>query len=166
MTSEEFRAAYVQKLKDPRWQKRRLQILSRDNFMCIQCSNTEECLNVHHRWYERGQEPWDASDDQLCTLCETCHEAERANRPDMEAALLKFLRKRFLSAELFQVAKLLDCIALGSPLEVELTALAWKFGSRVCVEDAIQEFSSDPSNRTIPHLLKPQDFYPGLEAKA
>jgi 5-methylcytosine-specific restriction endonuclease McrA len=47
---------YSEKLKDPRWQKKRLEILSGDDFTYQYCGNTEETLHVHH--YVYTGEPW------------------------------------------------------------------------------------------------------------
>lgn len=65
--------SYSEKLKDPRWQKKRLLILERDNWECTRCQEREKTLNVHHIEYSR--EPWDTPDDLLTTLCEDCHES-------------------------------------------------------------------------------------------
>jgi hypothetical protein len=67
--------SYSEKLKSPKWQKRRLEILSRDNFKCRSCGMDEKTLHVHHLRYEKGVEPWDTNNDDLITLCEDCHEA-------------------------------------------------------------------------------------------
>lgn len=42
---------YIEKLRDPRWQKKRLQILERDGFACQSCYDTETTLHVHHCTY-------------------------------------------------------------------------------------------------------------------
>jgi hypothetical protein len=67
--------AYLALLKDPRWQKMRLEILSRDDWTCQSCTNKEKTLNVHHRYYVRGNSPWEYPPESLVTLCEDCHEA-------------------------------------------------------------------------------------------
>ena len=63
---------YAQKLRDPRWQRKRLEILSRDDFTCQECKATDKTLHVHHRFYKKGLEPWEY-DKALVTLCEDCH---------------------------------------------------------------------------------------------
>src|SRR6185503_9899629 len=65
---------YAEKLKDPRWQKKRLEILERDNWACFICGDKETTLHVHHEEYVKGREPWEAVDYMLTTLCENCHE--------------------------------------------------------------------------------------------
>lgn len=64
---------YSEKLKDPRWQKKRLLIFERDKWTCQACEKTTETLHVHHLIYAEG-EPWDSLDDHLETLCRSCHE--------------------------------------------------------------------------------------------
>jgi hypothetical protein len=64
---------YSEKLKDPRWQKKRLEILSRDNFECQICLNNKLTLHVHHKKYISGVDPWDYENNFLMTICEECH---------------------------------------------------------------------------------------------
>lgn len=52
-------ANYSEKLKDPRWQKKRLEIMARDFFTCQMCQCKDNTLHVHHRHYIGGREPWD-----------------------------------------------------------------------------------------------------------
>lgn len=70
----DYRATYRQMFKDPRWQRKRLEVMSRDGFGCVQCGVKTVTLNVHHRYYESGRAPWEYPDDALQTLCENCHE--------------------------------------------------------------------------------------------
>lgn len=65
---------YSNKLKDPRWQKKRLEILQRDEFKCRSCKDKDSTLHVHHVKYDSGCDPWDYDNDDLITLCESCHE--------------------------------------------------------------------------------------------
>lgn len=64
-------ATYKEKLLDPRWQKKRLKILERDDWACQICEATEETLHVHHEEYHK--EPWETPDNKLRTLCAGCH---------------------------------------------------------------------------------------------
>ena len=75
---------YTQKFKDPRWQKKRLEIMTRDEFTCTQCDNTDECLHVHHLYYVNGRNPWDYPMFAMVTLCETCH----ANLPNKSNGIM------------------------------------------------------------------------------
>lgn len=69
---------YSEKLKDPRWQKRRLEILSAQNFTCQWCGDTKSTLHVHH--FKYSGEPWDANDGDLATICESCHWLEHKRK--------------------------------------------------------------------------------------
>lgn len=62
---------YKEQLLDPRWQKKRLEILNRDNFSCTKCGDTNSTLHVHHNKYSKY--PWDIDNDFLETLCVHCH---------------------------------------------------------------------------------------------
>lgn len=62
---------YSELLKDPRWQKKRLEILQRDNFTCLLCSDTESTLHIHHQKYAKL--PWEVENKFLYTLCCDCH---------------------------------------------------------------------------------------------
>lgn len=66
-----MKKTYTQKLKDPRWQKKRLIILERDEFTCLLCGDDSEELHVHHTRYVG--EPWECPNEHLQTLCKTCH---------------------------------------------------------------------------------------------
>lgn len=68
--------SYEEQIKSPHWQKRRLQILQRDNFTCQICGSTEKTLHVHHLYYDKGRMIWDYEDKALVTLCENCHKEE------------------------------------------------------------------------------------------
>lgn len=96
---EARRMAYGEKLKDPRWQKLRLQVFERDGWACQRCTDTENTLNVHHLYYEDKREPWDYSLEAFRTLCQECHEAETSARPIEEQRLLQTLRKMGLVAD-------------------------------------------------------------------
>lgn len=67
---------YAEKLKDPRWQRKRLEIMERDGFCCNECGCSTETLSVHHRYYISGRHPWEYPSWALRTLCKSCH-AER-----------------------------------------------------------------------------------------
>jgi hypothetical protein len=85
-------SAYALKLKDPRWQRKRLEIFNRDGFACRFCGNKESTLHVHHLQYQWGKDPWDYESGHLLTLCADCHETETALRKESEQKLLELLR--------------------------------------------------------------------------
>lgn len=66
--------SYTERLRDPRWQKKRLQILERDGWKCQECGATESTLEVDHLIYAPSGRPWEVDDQGLRTLCSDCHE--------------------------------------------------------------------------------------------
>jgi hypothetical protein len=91
--SKDFRSSYIEKLRNPKWQKRRLDIMSRDEFTCQSCNDSQSTLNVHHMTYVYGLEPWDYPDTNFITLCEYCHSEEE---------LCKVLTKHFITESLLK----------------------------------------------------------------
>jgi hypothetical protein len=67
------RTTYQEQLKDPRWQKKRLQVLERDNWTCTACKATDKTLHIDHLCYVPDESPWETPLAHLQTLCETCH---------------------------------------------------------------------------------------------
>lgn len=75
---------YEELLKDARWQKKRLEIMQRDNFTCAYCGKGLESgvtLNVHHIYYVKNNKPWEYPNDSLITLCAECHERQHKGKP-------------------------------------------------------------------------------------
>ena len=70
---------YLNEYKDPRWQKKRLEILDRDGWKCRKCQSEEKTLHVHHWLYIKGREIWEYDDGLLTTLCEDCHKEYKNN---------------------------------------------------------------------------------------
>ena len=81
------RKPYSEQLKDPRWQRKRLEILSRAEFSCENCCDDESTLHVHHKLYRKGAMPWEYEAHELQALCESCHEAEHAVKQALQAAM-------------------------------------------------------------------------------
>lgn len=65
---------YSEQLRHPKWQKRRLEIMQRDEFTCQLCYDQESPLHVHHKHYSKGKSAWEYDDDALVTVCEACHD--------------------------------------------------------------------------------------------
>lgn len=74
--------AFFAKYKDPRWKKRRDEIVVRDGHKCQECGSTVG-LQVHHRYYRKNRDPWDYPDFCLVTLCDGCHELVK--NPDVHS---------------------------------------------------------------------------------
>ena len=95
---------YAEKLKDPRWQKKRLEIFNRDDWMCQFCGEKGKTLAVHHIMYQSGKDPWDHSNDNLLTLCESCHHSEFELRKEAEGLLIETLKVfRFTASDVYEL---------------------------------------------------------------
>jgi hypothetical protein len=97
--------SYQEKLKDPRWQKKRLEILQRDKWTCRFCGEKEKTLHVHHLFYFKDRDPWDIDNGFLLTLCEDCHSVRPLSE---EEAGLADAGKTNLEIYLEELACLLD----------------------------------------------------------
>ena len=73
MKKQQPKSTYYELLRDPRWQKKRLEVMERDEFKCTACGDSTKTLNVHHLAYRKGTMPWDYEAEKLTTLCEPCH---------------------------------------------------------------------------------------------
>jgi len=77
---EADKMSYADKLKDVKWQKKRLEVLENHGWACDMCGASAKVnLQVHHKAYMRGKAPWEYQDDLLAVLCEDCHKAAQRN---------------------------------------------------------------------------------------
>jgi hypothetical protein len=102
MTKYLTKKTYGDKLLDPRWQKRRLEVFKDADYTCIYCGNKEETLHVHHLCYEKGKEPWEANPTALICLCSTCHKiAHLTNLSEFEDEIIDQLRIHAVCASVY-----------------------------------------------------------------
>lgn len=81
---------YWEKLQDPRWQKKRLEAMQAKEFVCEVCFDGESMLQVHHKEYFTGRNPWEYDLNQLAVLCKNCHENHHSSM-DMYKTVGSFL---------------------------------------------------------------------------
>lgn len=65
---------YREQLLHPNWQRKRMEILQRDDFSCKLCCDKDSTLHVHHKQYAKGRMAWEYPNDELVTLCAECHD--------------------------------------------------------------------------------------------
>jgi hypothetical protein len=116
---------YFKLYKDPRWQKKRLEILERDEWCCQICFDPENTLHVHHRYYIKDKKPWEYENDTLVTLCEECHENESKYIKNSATLVLRSLKKKFFSDDLERLSKAFDDLNSSYPPEVTATIIEW-----------------------------------------
>lgn len=94
---------YAEKLRDPRWQKKRLEIFERDRFTCRGCAAEDKTLNVHHIKYIWGKDPWDYTNNHLVTLCDDCHRREKEIYKEYMGCIVEMFEDGlFFSGDLFE----------------------------------------------------------------
>jgi len=97
---------YQEQIKDPRWQKKRLEIFKRDHFTCQRCYSTKKSLQVHHLIYLPNKKIWQYNDSELITLCEGCHKHETENLNEACKLLNYNVRTSgLLSDEIYKLAE-------------------------------------------------------------
>lgn len=64
---------YSEKLKDPKWQKRRLKVMEYAHWRCQICGVSDKTLHCHHSYYTKGKEPWQYPDGSIICICDGCH---------------------------------------------------------------------------------------------
>lgn len=130
---------YSEKLKDPRWQKKRLTILNRDSFCCTVCGDDKNTLHVHHIGYHG--DPWDVPDNLLTTLCESCHETEHEARPQAEKMILQaFREKRLMSFDIEVLANGIASMEVVHTENVTVSAIAWAMSNSEVMHELTNSF--------------------------
>jgi hypothetical protein len=117
---------YFEKLKDPRWQRKRLDILNRSNFSCEDCHDKTSTLHVHHCIYHKGAEPWEYQDDELRALCAPCHELRGLSEQNAVAAL-RWHMAGLTASEINDFAgEMLDMISVAQKFKIKITDIPAK----------------------------------------
>lgn len=83
---------YNEKLLDPRWQRKKAEILERDDYTCKSCGSKHITLHAHHIFYIENTDPWDYKDDALITLCEVCHNTQHLIGNTLQEYLLDLVK--------------------------------------------------------------------------
>lgn len=86
---ESFMSDFWANYRDPRWQKKRLEIMEAWEFKCSMCDAADKPLNVHHKIYRKGAAPWEYSSRDLECLCENCHEKTHARMTEIKECLAR-----------------------------------------------------------------------------
>lgn len=153
------RKDYWELLRDPRWQRRRLEILNRSNFRCEMCDAADKTLNVHHRLYRKNAMPWEYTDEELQSLCEDCHE-----RHHQQSKRLKDVLAKLPDSDLDRVigyAQALISLDDGAAAD-SLTLLSWEHARGVA--DALWNWGSYENSSVADGLCDHRVVSPSLVA--
>lgn len=108
-SKEQWNKEQSELYKDPRWQKKRLEILEYNKWTCESCHSTENTLNVHHKYYEENKKPWDYEDEAFTVLCNKCHKEEHSLKNSADKKLIECFRKNgFNSKDLIYLSEILS----------------------------------------------------------
>lgn len=93
--------------KNPKWQKKRLEIMQSKGFKCEWCESIDKELHTHHIIYEKGKRIWEYEDTNFMLLCKDCHESfhEYLN---LVSSSLSLLNKSSRDKLLDYILKLVD----------------------------------------------------------
>ena len=139
---------YLEKYKDPRWQKLRLEVLNRDEWCCLICFDDKSTLHVHHMKYIRGNDPWDYPIGSLVTLCDTCHKSESEERNNVERLLLDTLKdKGFFSHHIDDLVDGFRSMELVHVHDVISSTLSWVLKTPIKLNMLIDEYLVDLGKR-------------------
>lgn len=125
---------YYEKLRDQRWQKKRLQLLEAAGWQCQSDNCLSEVekptLHVHHKLYLRKHEPWDYPDYAYSVLCEVCHEVAQdwmekrakalAASSDLELLVNGIVSKALTNENDDHLIKFLHAVSSIAPLRADL----------------------------------------------
>jgi hypothetical protein len=96
---------YSEQLKNPKWQKKRLEILEKHDFKCVNCGDAESQLQVHHLFYSRNVNPWDYPDHMYFTLCEKCHKEIHDVTEDLFIGISEYFNKEITNNPILDYLK-------------------------------------------------------------
>ena len=131
---------YQEKLKDPRWQKKRLAIMERDEWTCQECRNNKSQLHVHHKFYIKGNDPWDYPDEALTTLCGESHEIESNNRKACEYELIHSLKRLFTVSELRSIVRGFEDMDMWDTTSNVAEAYGWALSNSEIQKDILAKY--------------------------
>jgi len=138
---------YTDKLKDPRWQKKRLKILERDGWSCQRCGDTDNTLHVHHRRYLYAVEPWDYGDSLLVTMCAKCHEEERELWQDISHDFIEILKSKFFADEVQDIFFGFHNLEIINNTSVTASSIGFALQDRNLMEFLSETYLKDLKNR-------------------
>jgi hypothetical protein len=114
---------YSDLLKDPRWQRKRLEIFERDNWTCLKCNDSSNTLHVHHTSYIKGRAPWEYEGEYFETLCVSCHDKEHNKVIEPEERVWRWEIKQHQDSHITAIQTHIDILmqrlSKGVPKDLE-----------------------------------------------
>lgn len=138
-------STYSQLLKDPRWQKKRLEIMNRDDWSCQECCDTSEMLVVHHKYYDKKLMPWEYPEKCYMTLCNSCHEQYHKDEKDISNSIIDNFKRSDLSlTTAWALSSIFKNLNIECPDERFITALRYFLEDPCNQQFLIDNYESAP----------------------
>ncbi len=140
---------YTEALRDPRWQRRRLEKMQEASFCCEECGAADKPLNIHHKHYKKHARPWEYDLKDLSCLCDDCH--DKTHRPQRNInSFQSLLRAALARHNAGTLGGKKDIIAFVSPYLCSIDSaverdgyfrvLAWVLGVELGGVETLAEF--------------------------
>lgn len=142
---------YTDLLKDPKWQRKRLEIMNRDSWKCGICQDDSEMLVVHHKYYDKDKMPWQYPDKAYITLCFDCHNELHKDQKQLHSDIIEhFKRSEFSMEEVWEIAKVFKYLKLRGKSSSRLI-----LALRVFLEDenSLEKILADVDKFSIEQLI-------------
>ena len=98
---------YSEQLKHPNWQRKRLEIFTRDNWACKICGNTEMQLHTHHLYYEPNILAWEYDNESIQTVCELHHNQITKDMGKLSGLIAFKLMKDLTPEQIFKISEII-----------------------------------------------------------
>lgn len=143
---------YTDLLKDPKWQKKRLEIMNRDNWRCNNCHDDSEMLVVHHKYYDKDKMPWEYCNKAYITLCFGCHDELHKDQKQLHSDIIEnFRHSEFSMEEIWEISQIFNYLDLNNRSSGRVILALRVFLEN---EDNIDKILNDVDNLSIEQLLK------------
>jgi hypothetical protein len=109
---------YSEKLKDPRWQKKRLEVLQNDEFTCQFCGDVETELHVHHKTYVKGRQPWEYDLTNFVTCCKHCHTIAEDLKKAFSEIPLRTIKRHLPDRDVIAIIAISESVTHGLRLSL------------------------------------------------
>lgn len=163
-----MKLTYIEQLRHPNWQRRRLESLQAADWQCTSCGEKDRMLQVHHKRYVKGRMAWEYELSELAVLCEACHAEQHATEtllhrllaeaPDQKSAteialglLAGYLNANYeLDVDLEQEAR----EASGVYVDCGVVAFVAACADWHEVGDALKNLTVDPRGPVVEALIE------------
>lgn len=146
------RIPYQQKLKDPRWQKKRLEVLAESGWQCSSCGDQESTLHVHHLVYVKGREPWEYENYELVVLCESCHQRTHQIDAELKTAIeLVWGDANFGESSIMRIIGYIEAVKHHGPFDLRVLSYEHAEGIADCYRKSTKEIIDAVVDGSIPY---------------